>query len=331
MQAKEKKSKRRNADMPSLKSRIIKVVLRLKRMKKRVARAQELIESGRRERLDDKPSGRIYEKHCVSTREFKGRTVWTITPKESASEKYILYLHGGGYVNGFSALHWQFMSNLVSALGCTVIAPDYPLTPEHQVEDVFDMVFPLYQELLVAAGASNVVVMGDSAGGGIGLALAMRARDEDIAQPSDIVLLSPWLDATMSNPDVQKIDRFDPFLDVKGLQYLGKIYAGEADPTNYLVSPIYGSLKNLAPVTLFIGTHDVFVADCRKFKAKAEAEGIHVDYHEYESMVHVWMLMRLPEAKKAAKAIVDKFGNQREREKIQIKFCFEVYCSLFRR
>lgn len=296
--------------MPSFKSKIIKIALLLLGKKKRGSRAQELVESGNEKKVDDKPSKKLYKKHMVSTREFDGRTVWTIAPKEQASEKHILYLHGGGYVNGFSKYHWRFISNLVGELRCTVVAPDYPLTPKHQVTDVFDMVFPLYEELLGAAGAANLIVMGDSAGGGMGLALAMLARDRGLAQPSDIVLLSPWLDVTMTNPDIEKVDQLDPFLDIKGAKYLGKLYAGETAATNYLVSPVYGSLKNLAPVMLFIGTHDILMADCRKLKARAEAEGARLDYHEYEDMIHVWMLIPSPEEKRAAKAIFDKFGRQ---------------------
>lgn len=297
--------------MPSLQSRIIKVVLRLRGVKRKVRRTQKSVEGGNKERLNDQPSPKLYEKHLVSKREFRGRTVWTVSPKDRTSKKYILYLHGGGYLHGFSVLHWHFMSKLVTKLGCTVVAPDYPLTPEHQVHDAFEMVFPLYEELLAEAGSSNLIVMGDSAGGGMGLALAMRARDQSLEQPSDIVLLSPWLDVTMTNLDIKKVERRDPFLDVGGLQYLGRIYAGETDPKNYLISPIYGSLENLAPITLFIGTHDVFVADCRKFRAEAQNQGIEIDYHEYESMVHVWMLMYSPEAKKVSKAISDKFDTRK--------------------
>src|SRR5215204_1447488 len=297
--------------MPSLKSRIIKIIVRLQGRKKLVGRAQELVEGGKGEKLNDNPSRKLYEKHRISTREFKGRTVRTVAPKESAGGRYILYLHGG-YINGFSKYHWRFISNLVSELQCTVIAPDYPLTPERQVHDVFEMVFPLYQEILAAAGSSNLAVMGDSAGGGMALALAMRARDARLGQPSDIILLSPWLDVTMTNPEMEKVDRFDPFLDIKGAQYLGKIYAGETDRTNYLVSPIYGDLENLAPIMLFIGTHDTFVADCRKLKARAEAEAVPLDYHEYENMVHVWILIPSPEEKRAAKAIVEKFGKRQK-------------------
>ena len=296
--------------MPSFQSKIIKLVLRLQGRKKRIGRVQQLIESGKTVRLNDQPSRRLYEKHRVATRKVEGRTVWTIAPAEDAGDKVVLYLHGGGYVNGFSRFHWRFIANLVTELRCTVVAPDYPLAPEHQVADVFAMMLPLYEELLGTAGASNLVVMGDSAGGGLGLALAMRARDEKLAQPSELVLLSPWLDVTMTNPEIEKVDRFDPFLDVVGLKYLGKIYAGETAATDYLVSPLYGNLENLAPITLFIGTHDMFVADCRKLKAEAEARGIAIDYHEYEDMVHVWMLIPSPEEKKAAKAIVDKIGRK---------------------
>ncbi len=294
--------------MASLKSRIIRIVLRLQGMKKRVAGAQRAIENGTIRPRDDKPSPKMRERHRVETREFRGRTVWTVSPKTGGGEKRILYLHGGGYVNGFAWLHWHFISNLVGDLRCTIVAPDYPLAPEHDVRDAFEMVFPLYEEMLGEAGAENLVVMGDSAGAGMGLALAMRARDEGSAQPSQIVLLSPWLDVTMTNPEAEKIDRLDPFLDIEGLKYMGRIYAGATDPKSYLVSPLYGSLRDLAPVTLFIGTHDLFVADCRKFKAKAEAENLPLDYHEYESMVHVWMLMSSPEARKATAAIVEKLS-----------------------
>jgi epsilon-lactone hydrolase len=292
--------------MPSLQSKIVKIILRLTGRKKKVGRVREWVESGKPKTLNDRPSAKMRERHRVSTREINGRTIWTVAPREEASEKCVYYLHGGGYVNGFSKYHWNFISKLVSELRCTVVAPDYPLTPDHRVHEVFDLVFPLYQELLAAAGSSNLVVMGDSAGGGMGLALAMRARDEGIEQPSDVILLSPWLDVTMTNPEALDVDRFDPFLDLEGLRYLGEIYAGDTELTNYLVSPIYGSLQNLAPLTVFIGTHDLFVADCRKLEARAQAAGVEIDYHEYDSMIHVWMLISSPEAKKALRAIVDK-------------------------
>ena len=150
-----------------------------------------------------------------------------------------------------------------------------------------------------------MTLMGDSSGGGISLALAQRLREDGHEQPAGIILLSPWLDATLSNPEIEEIDKIDPFLGVKGLKYGGEVYARDVDPKSYLVSPVYGSLKNLAPVTLFIGTRDILYPDCRKLRDNAAAEGVAIDYREYPGMVHNWMLGPMPEAKQAIKEIVE--------------------------
>jgi acetyl esterase/lipase len=122
------------------------------------------------------------------------------------------------------------------------------------------------------------------------------------------VLLSPWLDATLSNPEIAEFDKIDPFLGVEGLKYGGAVYARDVDPRSYLVSPVYGSLKDLAPVTLFIGTRDILYPDCRKLRDKASAEGVRLDYREYDQMVHNWMLGPMPEAKHAIKEIVERIS-----------------------
>jgi acetyl esterase/lipase len=291
--------------MPSIQSKVLEVVLRLIGMKEQESRAIELRDEGK-EAVVTEPSLELSQKHHITTRKVNGQTVWTIAPKDNAGNEHIYYLHGGFYVNGFAVQHWRFLSNLVEAMHCTVTVPDYPLAPEHHVDDAFAMVLPIYRELVATVGASNLTVMGDSAGGGMSLALAQRLRKEGIEQPSNLILLSPWLDVTMTNPEIQEDDGADPFLSVQTAKDAGKMYAGETDLTNYLVSPIYGSFENLAPITLFVGTKDVFVADCRQFKAKAEAKGIVIDYHEYEGMVHVWMLLSLPESKEVKDEIVDK-------------------------
>ena len=139
--------------------------------------------------------------------------------------------------------------------------------------DVFALMLPLYNELASGAGSSNITIMGDSSGGGISLALAQRLREDGHEQPGHVVLLSPWLDATLSNPEIAEFDKIDPFLGVAGLKYGGEVYARDVDPKSYLVSPVYGSLKDLAPVTLFIGTRDILYPDCRKLRDKAHVEG----------------------------------------------------------
>jgi monoterpene epsilon-lactone hydrolase len=268
---------------------------------------RQRVESG--ERTYSEPSNRLHRKHLISKRTINGHLVWTIAPKQNASGKHVIYLHGGAYVNSFAPQHWDFMSKLVSMSSCTVTAPNYPHAPEHNVHDVFALMLPLYNELAANAGSSNITIMGDSSGGGISLALAQRLREDGHQQPGHVVLLSPWLDATLSNPEIAEFDKIDPFLGVEGLKYGGEVYARDVDPKSYLVSPVYGSLKDLAPVTLFIGTRDILYPDCRKLRDNAHAEGVRLDYREYDQMVHDWMLGPLPEAKHAIKAIVETISS----------------------
>ena len=289
--------------MPSIQSKAINVLLHLLRVKRTVNRMQQRVENG--EQTYSEPSQRLHRKHRISKREVNGHLVWTIAPKENASGKHVIYLHGGAYVNGFATQHWTFMSKLVEALHCTVTAPNYPHAPEYYVHDVFELMVPLYNELAAAAGSESVTIMGDSSGGGISLALAQRLRDDGHAQPGRVILLSPWLDATLSHPDVPEFDKIDPFLGVEGLRYGGRVYARDVDPKSYLVSPVYGSMKNLAPVSVFIGTRDILFPDCRRLRDRAAAEGVRVDYREYEGMIHNWMLGPMPEAKHAIKEIVE--------------------------
>lgn len=297
--------------MPSIQSKAINVLLRIMRMKRTVNRMRQRVESGHR--TYSEPSKRLHRKYQIAKRTINSHLVWTIAPKQNASEKHVIYLHGGAYVNSFAPQHWDFMSKLVDLSGCTVTAPNYPHAPEHNVNDVFSLMLPLYNELAADAGSANITIMGDSSGGGISLALAQRLREDGHDQPGHVVLLSPWLDATLSNPEIAQFDKIDPFLGVEGLKYGGEVYARDVDPKSYLVSPVYGSLKDLAPVTLFIGTRDILYPDCRKLRDKADAEGVRLDYREYDQMVHNWMLGPMPEAKHAIAEIVETISSNGRR------------------
>ncbi|MDQ3290044.1 MAG: alpha/beta hydrolase [Bacteroidota bacterium] len=237
--------------------------------------------------------------------QINGRNVFTLTPKHGASGKHILYIHGGAYVQNFKRPHWDFITLLIKNLNCSVTAPDYPLAPVNTYTDAFAMLTPLYQELISRVKPENLILMGDSAGGGLTLSLAQKMKNEQVDQPSQIILLSPWLDISLTNPDIIQIDPLDYFLDVKSLQRAGRAYAGNLSLDNYLVSPINGPLEGLGKISLFIGSKDILLADARKFKKLAESKGIEINYFEYPDMIHVWMLLNFPESKKAKKQIIE--------------------------
>ncbi|MEI6947393.1 alpha/beta hydrolase [Paraflavisolibacter sp. H34] len=252
-----------------------------------------------------KPPSEVFASCRVTETRLNGQSVFTLTPQQNGSDKHILYLHGGAYVMGFVKQHWRFLALLVEQLKCTITAPDYPLAPKFTYSESFAMVVPLYKELVAKVGTGNFILMGDSAGGGFALALAQKMREERVAQPDQVILLSPWLDITLTNPDINAIDPLDPFLGIEGLQRAGKAYAGSAQPDHYLLSPVNGPLEGLGKISLFIGSREILAADARKLKQRAESQGIHLNYYEYEEMFHVWMLLNLPESRKARRQIME--------------------------
>ncbi|CAL1517247.1 alpha/beta hydrolase [Chitinophaga sp. MM2321] len=232
-----------------------------------------------------------------------GFNVFTLKPKHKNSGKHILYLHGGAYTQNFQLFHWEFLSELVAQTHCTITAPDYPLAPAYTYKESFAMVTPLYKQLTETVSPADLVLMGDSAGGGFALALAQQMKLEQVSQPDQIILLSPWLDITLSNPAIEETEPIDPFLGKKKLQQAGLLYAGGTALDNPLLSPINGTLEGLGKISVFVGSKEILVADARKLKSMAQAKGVALNYYEYEDMIHAWMLLNFPESKKARQQI----------------------------
>lgn len=262
----------------------------------------------RKNKLDQGPakvSKSVQKNFNIVETSKKGRQIWTVKPTEKVSEKVILYLHGGAYYWNISKYNWSFAETIINNTNATIVMPDYPLAPIATCDQVYSYLSDLYSELVVKHGSENIILMGESAGGGLALGFAMSLQEENKPQPEQVILLAPWLDVTMSNPDIITVDKKDKILGIKGLQLAGKGYAGENEMSNYKVSPINGDLTNLTKISLFVGTHDLFVADSRKLRDNARSLGVTMKYYEYPKMFHVWILVnKLKEAKEARKQII---------------------------
>nr|WP_239588230.1 alpha/beta hydrolase [Gracilibacillus alcaliphilus] len=162
----------------------------------------------------------------------------------------------------------------------------------------------IYEWILETADKENIILKGDSAGGGFALALAQLLLEKELPQPRHIILLSPWLDITMENLDAYALEQKDPMLGIYGLIQTGAAYAGYTDPNNYLLIPINGETNGLREITLFIGTHEAFLPDARKFRDRLTSQGVNMNYFEYPKMNHIFVLYPIPEAKKSTKEIV---------------------------
>ena len=250
------------------------------------------------------PPPKIRETCDVHKSQINGHKVFTLSPKNKPkSENHILYLHGGAYVQCFNKFQWYFLADLIRNTGSTIIAPDYPLAPVYNYKDAYEMVTTLYNKLIATVKNDNFILMGDSSGGGLALALAQKMRDEKIRQPNHIILLSPWLDITLSNPDINNIEPADLFLEKESLQRAGKLFAGNTDTANFLLSPINSSLDGLGNITVFTGSSEILAADARKLKRLAESGGNDLTYYEYEGMMHGWMFLNLPESKETRQQV----------------------------
>ena len=227
----------------------------------------------------------------IKTEQFMGRNVFVITPQNrEKTDTKILYFHGGSYVAEASEKHWEFIQQIVNDTGATVILPDYPLTPKYTYKDVFKMVEPLYKEMVDKVDTSQLIVMGDSAGGGLALALEEKIGEENLPMPSKTILISPWLDVRLTNPKIDEVQKNDKQLNKETLKLAGIAYAGEDGIDSYLVNPIEGDLSKLKNITILTGTYDILNPDVQILKEKAEKAGIPIEVKEYKQAGHIWMI-----------------------------------------
>ncbi|MEP3227172.1 MAG: alpha/beta hydrolase [Parasphingorhabdus sp.] len=245
------------------------------------------------------PGKGLHRKFTVTETQADGHPVFTLAPK-NGSHRRILYIHGGAYVLDMQPGYWSLLGELVHRTDATVVAPCYPLTPEHDWQHSYDWMIKIYDDLVAEVGAENITIMGDSAGAGFSLGLTQLLHKQGKPIPHKMVLLSPWLDVTMTDPMQPELNKKDRILGIDGLRAAGKWWAGEKGATDTPpVSPLFGNLDNLPPMAVFTGTFDLLWPDARKLKEKAEASNMALDYFEYPAMQHVWMLFPIPEAKEA--------------------------------
>ena len=222
---------------------------------------------------------------------------------EDDSKPIVLYIHGGAYVNNFAPPHWSAMAEWAETTGCGMVIPNYPLLFRYTVKDAFPLMMQLYRQLQERFPAKRIVIMGDSAGGGFSLALAQEIlKTDSLDLPGRLILISPWVDVTGGDDALQE---YDTFLSNEVLRHVGADWAGELNPRDPIVSPLYGDMQGLPPADLFTGTWEVFYTDIVKTYDKMKAAGIDVSLHVKEKMGHVYPLWPCPEGKEARKEIAE--------------------------
>lgn len=240
----------------------------------------------------------------IARREVAGWPVFTVRPSGKSPERVVLYLHGGAYTYEIEPIHWRVIARLARRVPAHLEVPIYPLAPASTAAATVPVVTDLLAGLIAEHGTAAVSVMGDSAGGGLALAAAQQLRDRGGPLPARLVLISPWLDVTLSDLRQVEVEPQDRMIRIPGLRECGLMYAGDLDPRDPRVSPLFGDLHDLPPLDVFTGTADVLNADAHRLVERGEQAGTPVRLHEEAGMQHVYPLLPLIRQGRAARRTI---------------------------
>ena len=218
------------------------------------------------------------------------KSEWLI-PDGANPEKLILYVHGGGYVAGSCNDHRGFVSKFAKKTGITNLVYEYRLAPENPFPAALDDSVKAYQWLLASGFKSeNILIAGESAGGGLCLAILLALKERNIALPAAAVAISPWTDLTCSS-DSYKTKNKVSLAPLNSWTIFSKYYSGENEPTNPFISPLFGDLKGLPPILINSGVDDELFEDGEKFYLKAKEAGVEITFTAGIGMVHCYPLL----------------------------------------
>jgi acetyl esterase/lipase len=229
-----------------------------------------------------------------------------LEPKENRNEDHIiLQLHGGGYIGAMRNAYRMF-AGLYSEVsrGMSVLTPDYRVAPEDPYPAALQDAYIAYCYLLERGWFSEQIILaGDSAGGGLAMALCHYLKDQGKQLPAGIVAMSPWTDLTASGESYRTNFERDPlFGNTKdSLIYNNDVYVGKEDRMNAYISPLFGDFRGFPPMLIQVGSYEMLLSDSVSVAAKAREQGVKVRLSVYEGMFHIFQMAAkmLPESKKA--------------------------------
>ena len=243
----------------------------------------------------------------VEQSQMAGIDVDWLRPKGAREDKILFYLHGGAYVLGSRRTHRQLVSHMAKEAGVTAVLPEYRLAPEHPFPAAIDDAVAVYRALLESGlKPEDIVISGDSAGGGLSVATLLALRHAGDPLPAAAVLLSPFLDVTASGESATTRADQDPWFNVSDMAVVASYYCSdEAKWRDPLISPVFANVSGLPPMLIQVGDDEILLNDSTRLAEKLEAAGIDVEIEIWPNMWHVFQMFigKMPESKKAVEKI----------------------------
>ncbi len=250
---------------------------------------------------------RIPEGISIRAQVIEGMTSEWLIPDHAPADKLVLYVHGGGYVSGSCRDHRGFVSKFAKRAGITNLIYEYRLAPEHPFPAALDDSVKIYRWILSSGyRPEHVLFAGESAGGGLLLALLLALQEQGLALPAAAVSISPWTDLTCSS-DSYRTKHGVSVAPMNSWKVFSAHYVGTSRADEPLISPLFGDLKGLPPLLINSGEDDELFEDGERFARKAGAAGVDVTFGKGTGQVHCYPLLApmFPEATAAMNEIVD--------------------------
>ena len=223
-----------------------------------------------------------------------GFVVNRVIPIEAA--RVAVYLHGGGYVQPIASQHWDLITKLARLTNTEFIVPRYGLSPKYKVDDALALMAKVKAKL---PADKKVILMGDSAGGGLALALAQSSWSD----VNKLILISPWVDSEFGE-ETAEYEKRDPWLNAKSLRYIATVWSGIGDYRRKEVSPLRGELYDLPETVLFAGDYELFYPDLLKLRDLLFEAGVRIRFLQQQGGLHVYPLIPSPEGNQAVSQLI---------------------------
>lgn len=287
---------------------IIKSILKLKGVKKDFSKDPIDFQKIRREDKND-PKGKFFKQKTL--RRFKILdTRITEVAQDISTKKLLIFIHGGAFISGPTKLHWDTLKEITESSAFTTWMCNYPKAPEYKISEISKNIDEVYHEALKLYQSNQIVMIGDSVGGTLISALVQRLVERGKELPKKIILVSPVMDASLVNPEINQIDRIDPMLSKTGVLSAKKMCAAKVELQDPMISPLRGSFLGFPKTIIFIAENDITCPDQLLAIAKMKEAKVDVEVVLGKNMPHIWPLLPvMKEAKDALKIVVDEIRN----------------------
>lgn len=287
----------------SLTYHITLLIIKLKGLKKNFSKDPIDFKKIRKEDVHH-PKGKFFKQNKIRNFKISDSLITEIGLNRN-SENLLIFIHGGAFISGPAQHHWDTLKKIAQQTNYKVWMCDYPKSPENKIIKISENIDLIYKTALEGYQPNQISLIGDSVGGTLVTCLIQRLIKKNIELPNKIILVSPVMDASMSNAEIEKIDNIDPMLSKKGVLSAKKMCAESNDLKSVMISPLHGCFEKFPHTILFLAENDITYPDQKLAVQKLIEAKINLELIEGKNMPHIWpFLPVMKEAKTSLNKII---------------------------